>query len=179
MMKKLMISLLAIAGIAAASSVLADDDGYRGSRGPDVKPVDNTLYKTECASCHMAFQPGFLPARSWQKLMGGLADHFGDNAELGAAERQAIEAYLVANAADNAGGRRSQKFMRSIGDTTPLRITEVSYFRSKHREVPARLIKHEKVGSLSNCAACHTRADLGSYAEREINIPGVGRWEDD
>ncbi len=28
--------------------------------------------------------------------------------------------------------------------------------------------------SLSNCAACHTRADSGSYAEREIVIPGRG-----
>lgn len=178
MMKKLMVSLLALAGVALAGVVVADDDGYRGSRGPDVPAVDNPLYKSECGGCHFAYQPGFLPARSWQRLMGGLADHFGDNAELAAADRQAIEAYLVANAADRVAGRRSGKFMSSIGNSTPLRITEVGYFRSKHDEVPARVLKHEQIGSLSNCSACHTKADLGSYAEREISIPGLGRWED-
>jgi hypothetical protein len=89
-----------------------------------------------------------------------------------------IEAYLVANAADNAEERRSRKFMSSIGDSTPLRITEVPYFVRKHDEIPQRVIKHEQIGSFSNCIACHTQADLGSYAEREIRIPGVGRWED-
>lgn len=177
-MKKLTVSLLAVSTIALAGSVLADDDDYRSRRGPDVRPVDNALYKSECATCHMAYQPGFLPARSWKKLMGVLADHFGDNAELAAEDRQAIEAYLVANAADNVGERRSRKFMSSIGDSTPLRISEVPYFLRKHDEIPQRVIKHEQIGSFSNCIACHTRADLGSYAEREIRIPGVGRWED-
>jgi mono/diheme cytochrome c family protein len=177
-MNKVLFSLLALAGIALGSVVLADDDERGGHRGPDVRPVEFALYQSECGSCHFAFQPGFLPARSWRALMGGLEDHFGDSAELGAADRQAIEDYLVANAADNAGGRRSDKFMQSIGNGTPLRITEVRYFRNKHDEVPARLLRHEAIGSFSNCIACHTRADLGSYAEREIRIPGLGRWED-
>ncbi len=178
-MKKLIVSLLTIAGLAVATWVFADDDDYRGRRGPDVKPVDNALYQTECGSCHFAYQPGFLPARSWRKLMGGLEDHFGDNAELSAEDKQAIEGYLVANAADNASERRAQRFLRSIGDATPLRITEIRYFRHEHDEVPARVIKQEQIGSLSNCSACHTRANNGSYAERELRIPGVGRWEDD
>jgi len=49
----------------------------------------------------------------------------------------------------------------------------------KHEEVPARLIRdNPKVGSLSNCAACHTRADTGSFSEREIDIPEYGPWKD-
>ncbi len=174
MMKKLMSFVISAAALVMSASVMAD-----GGRGPDVKPMTNPLYQSECGSCHFAYQAGFLPARSWKKMMSGLEDHFGDNAELAAADRQAIEDYLVANAADKASERRSQKFMRSIGDSTPLRITEVRYFRKEHDEVPQRVIKHEKIGSLSNCMACHTRADTGSYAERDIRIPGVGRWEDD
>lgn len=174
MMKKLMSSVLGLAALVMAGSAAADSD----RRGPDVKPMTNPLYKAECGSCHFAYQAGFLPARSWKKLMGGLMDHFGDNAELEEADRLAIENYLVANAADKVSERRSQKFMRSIGNTTPLRITEVRYFRNEHDEVPQRVIKHEQIGSLSNCMACHTRADTGSYAERDIRIPGVGRWED-
>ena len=178
-MKGSLFTLFVIAGTLVAGAVAADDDHFWGKRAPDVQPVTNPLYKAECGSCHFAYQPGFLPARSWQKLMAGLGDHFGDNAELEASDRQAIEKYLVVNAADKVEGRRSYKFMRSIGDSTPLRITEVRYFRHEHDEIPQRVIKQEKIGSFSNCAACHTRADTGSYAEREIRIPGVGRWEDD
>ena len=177
-MKKLIVSLLSVGGIFLAAAVTADDDGYRGSRGPDVKPVDNPLYSSECGSCHFAYQPGFLPARSWQKLMGGLADHFGDNAELDEADRQAIEYYLVADAADNSSERRSRKFMRSIGNATPLRITEVRYFGHEHDKIPQRVIKHKDIASYSNCVACHTHADSGSYDEDQIHIPGVGRWDD-
>lgn len=175
MMKKLMISVISVVAVAMAGSVAADSD----RRGPDVKPMTNPLYQSECGSCHFAYQAGFLPTRSWKKMMSGLADHFGDNAELGEEDRLAIEKYLMENAADRANERRSRKFMRSIGDSTPLRITEVGYFRREHDEVPQRVLKHEQIGSLSNCMACHTKADTGSYAEREIRIPGVGRWEDD
>ncbi|MDH5784501.1 MAG: diheme cytochrome c [Chromatiales bacterium] len=176
-MKKLIVAIMS-AGVMVLVGVASADDDERGRRGPDVKPMTNPLYLSECGSCHFAYQAGFLPARSWQKLMGGLADHFGDNAELNETDREVIETYLVANAADRVEGRRSNKFMRSIGDSTPLRISEVRYFRHEHDEIPQRVIKHKNIGSFSNCIACHTKADLGSYAEREIRIPGVGRWED-
>ena len=175
MMKKLMSFVMSAAALVMSASVMADSD----RRGPDVRPMTNPLYNSECGSCHFAFQAGFLPARSWKKMMSGLEDHFGDNAELPEDERRAIVNYLVANAADKASERRSRKFMKSIGDSTPLRITEVRYFRKEHDEVPQRVLKHEQIGSLSNCMACHTKADTGSYAERDIRIPGVGRWEDD
>ena len=69
--------------VAAAGVAMADDDerSFRG-RGPEVAPVSDALYAQECGSCHMAYPPGLLPGRSWQRLMGNLADHFGDNAEL-------------------------------------------------------------------------------------------------
>ncbi|MDP1920915.1 MAG: CxxxxCH/CxxCH domain-containing protein, partial [Myxococcales bacterium] len=37
-------------------------------------------YETECGSCHLAFPPNLLPAPSWKSVMGGLTDHFGQNA---------------------------------------------------------------------------------------------------
>lgn len=163
------------------NSVLADDDWGWSRRGPDVAPVKNELYQSECGSCHFAYQPGLLPAASWEKIMGGLADHFGENAELFEDTRVELTDYLVVNAADNVDGyRRSAKILRSLRGEAPLRITETPYIRYKHNEIPTRVIRNNKdVRSLSNCAACHTRADTGSYAEREINIPGIGRWEDD
>lgn len=181
MMQLKQLSLAAmVAALVATNVVMADDDWGWSRRGPDVAPVKNELYKSECSACHFAYQPGLLPAASWKKLMGGLDNHFGENAELDAQTRKELTDYLVTNAADNAMDYyRSAKIARSVGSDAPLRITEVPYMRYKHNEIPMRIIKGNKdIGSLSNCAACHTRANVGSFAEREINIPGMGRWED-
>lgn len=187
--KKLGLILIA-GGLLSASVVAIGADGERDGdwsftrtatrRAADVPPVNNALYRSECGSCHFAFQPGFLPARSWDKLMTGLSDHFGENAELDPDTVRTLTDYLVANAAEKVRTRRSLKFVDSIpASKAPLRISEVPYFVRKHEKIPARLIKdNSKVGSLSNCAACHTRAEEGSFTEREIDIPGYGGWED-
>lgn len=145
----------------------------------DVAPVTNELYKSECSACHMAYQPGFLPARSWEKIFSNLHDHFGENAELPADDAKILKAYAMENAADHSDYKRSVKVMKSLSSRdTPLRITEIKYIINKHHEVPNRLIKsNPKVKSLSRCEACHTRADTGSYSEHEVKIPGGGRWE--
>lgn len=180
-------ALLLLSLLLTSSLAYADDDEHGGffgvfSSSPGVAPVNNPLYKSNCAECHFAYQPGLLPKRSWAKMMQpkALANHFGDNAELAEADRQAILAYLTENAADTSDFKRSKKMMRSIrADETPLRISEVSYFKRKHHEIPSRMVAgNPKVKSFSNCAACHTAADKGSYDEHGIRIPGYGRWED-
>lgn len=168
-----------VAGLGMiSSSALAHD--YEHHRGPDVPPVKNVQYQDECGSCHFAYQPGLLPAKSWQKLMGSLDNHFGENAELDAATRQQLVAYLKANSAEHSGTRRSARILRSAGKASPMRITDVRYIKRQHDEIPERLVHlNPDVRSLSNCAACHTRAESGSFAERDIIIPGIGRWDDD
>jgi len=34
------------------------------------------------------------------------------------------------------------------------------------------------VKSISQCDACHTDAERGTFNEHDINIPGYGRWDD-
>lgn len=182
--------LLATLLIAAtsASPALADDD-YKGNKregtssksGRDVAAINNDLYAKECGSCHFAYQPGLLPARSWNKIMESLDKHFGESAELPAADKAAISEYLAANAAEHSSTRRSQKILDSLDSSSaPLRITEVPYIQRKHREVPSSAFKKTGgVKSLSDCKACHTRAETGSYSEHEIKIPGLGNWEND
>lgn len=159
-----------------------DDDGDRSfwKRKPGVAPVTNSLYREECGSCHFAYQPGLLPEQSWSKIMSSLDDHFGDNAELNPEAHQQIVDYLKRNSADKANDRRSRKILRSVSlASAPLRITETSYIKHEHDEIPRRYIAgNDKVASLSNCDACHQKAAQGSFSEREINIPGVGRWDD-
>jgi len=188
MKKVLLISsaVLVLLGLGFQVAQSDDDDGeYEGKgrlfqRTPGVAAVQNKTYVAECASCHMAYPPGLLPARSWQKLMGELSNHFGDNAELDPATTAELTRYLVDNSADTSNYRRSKKIMRSLdSNSTPLRITELPYIQHKHDEIPQRLIKANKqVGSLSNCIACHRGAEQGSFSERDIRIPGYGRWDD-
>ena len=134
-------------------------------------------YVEECSSCHLAYPASMLPARSWQKMMGNLENHFDENAELDAEMNQQISDYLVANAGDS--GSRSSKMLRSLSrNDTPLRISELPYFKKEHDEMPRRVLQDERIGSLSNCQNCHQKAEQGSFRERDINIPGYGRWED-
>ena len=177
-------TLLAAAFTGYGAMALADgDEGYFrapwGSKArPGVAPATNPAYREECGSCHFAYQPGLLPARSWEKLMATLDDHFGENAELPEPDRIAIRNYLLDNAAGRSDYRVSNKLLRGLRGA-PVRISELPYFRHEHREIPPRLVTgNPKVRSLSNCEACHTRAGEGSFREREISIPGFGRYDD-
>ncbi len=147
--------------------------------GDSVAAVSNKLYADECGSCHFAYQPAFLPEKSWRKLMDGLDDHFGENAELPDEDRKALTDYLAQHSGSGSGRGDIAKFIRSIpAGETPLRISELPYFVKEHREIPLHIIQREQVGSLSKCTACHRNAADGSYREHEINIPGYGRWDD-
>lgn len=166
--------------LAGSSMAYSDDDGGWSGRKHTIPPVANQLYAEECGSCHFAYQPALLPAASWKKLLTRLQNHFGENAELTEQSVQELIAYLEANAADKVSGyKRPEKIMRSLGDMAPLRITDIPYIHRQHHEIPSRLIKdNPDIRSLSNCANCHIQAASGSYAEREIRIPGIGRWDD-
>jgi len=140
-----------------------------------VTVAGDPLYAEECGSCHMAYPASLLPAKSWQKIMAGLEDHFGENAELDAQTRQQIEDYLVRESARTS----RQKLFRNLGDATPLRITELPYFVHEHDEIPERYVAgNDKVISLSQCNACHRGAERGRFDEDDVVIPGFGRWDD-
>ncbi len=173
------LTLVGILGIGLQDVWSDDDDGMK-MRSRGVAPVTDPLYREECGSCHFAYPPGLLPAASWQRIMAGLDDHFGDNAELDTQAGQQITEYLTTYAADASGFRRSRAIMSSLrySRTPPLRITETPYFRHEHREIPRRIINLPDVGSLSQCNACHRRAEKGSFRESEIWIKGIGRYDD-
>ena len=83
------IKIIAI-GLVGATLAHAD------SPLPRVSPL--TVYQQECASCHIAYPPGMLPSASWQRLMGGLSQHFGTDAALEAAQVREIGAWLQVHA---------------------------------------------------------------------------------
>ena len=111
--------------VALAASAHADD-GPQAVRVPLLPKVQQ-----ECASCHLAYPPGLLPAASWARLMDNLPRHFGTDASLDAASVQEISRWLQAHATDGAGHRRA-------GTPPPEdRITRSAWFVREHREVRA------------------------------------------
>lgn len=143
------------------------------SSAPGFPPVAHKATVSECAACHMAYPAGLLPARSWTRMMSGLDKHFGEDASLSPEETAAIARYLVDNAADSPrANERSRRIASGIAaGAAPQRFTETPYFAYLHDEVPAAVWKRAKIASRANCIACHTRAESGSFAEREIKIP--------
>ena len=151
--------LFALALLAAGSNV--------STAGADERfpPITNKTVLQECGDCHMAFQPQFLPKRSWIKMMAGLSDHFGEDASLDAAQAKEIEAYLTANAADVSRFREGRKMLRRVDSKwTPLRISELPRFRHEHddRDVK-RMLDRLKVKTMAACQACHRGATQGYF----------------
>ena len=146
----------------------------RPAAGISASQTMRTLYTEECGSCHVPYPPGMLPSQSWQKIMGTLNNHFGDNAELDQGTAARLTAWLTGS------NRTAMQGASGSGQKgVPLRITETAYFRRKHRELPANLVGQGKpVSSWSACQQCHTRAEEGRYNEHEVVVPGLGRWDD-
>jgi cytochrome c553 len=130
-------------------------------------------YVDECGSCHTAYAPGLLPARSWRRMMGELANHFGEDASLADPQQLEITKALEILAADsNQASMRMRRINGAIpANAAPQRITETGYFKFMHDEVRPSIWKRQKIGTLANCIACHPRANEGRYGEREIRIP--------
>ena len=143
---------------------LADDD----ESSSQLHPATNVNWKAECASCHMAYHPGLLPARSWRKMMGSLDKHFGQDASLEPIPQKEITNFLVKYSADQG----SDKYVKSVpAASTPLRITETTWFKREHDEIRAAVWKRKKIGSASNCMACHKGAEQGDFSEDKVAIP--------
>lgn len=155
--KTLLMAMLLATSLGAFAKYNGED------RGRPVMPgQSNAKWATECASCHMAYPPGLLPAASWKKIMSGLDKHFGTDASLAAADNKDITDYLVKYSSN-----------RWTASTAPMRMTESEWFKSKHNsgEINPAVWKRESVKSASNCSACHSGADKGDFNERNIRIP--------
>src|SRR5690349_20018894 len=151
----IMVSLIAL---SASPPLLAEREAFA---------IDNKTYQSEYGSCHVAYPPALLPARSWLAIIDGLDRHFGANAAIDAKTATELRAYLSENAGRDRAGARPV-----------LRITETAWFKREHREVPASVWTRASVKSAANCGACHRGAENGSFNESSIRIPKRGQsWK--
>jgi hypothetical protein len=134
-------------------------------------PVNNQTYIDECGACHLAYQPELLPSESWDKILAGLEDHFGETVDLDKESKKTLTEYLKTNSAEHSRAKRSVKIMRSLGSNTPMRITDLPYIQAKHRKISQDVLQRESIGSLSNCSACHVSAEKGIYEDDYVRIP--------
>ncbi len=167
-MPKPIVFLSVLAPVALAAAILVTSAPPARAGQDRVPPVANAAYKKECGDCHMAFQPQFLAGNSWRAVMGGLADHFGENAALPDAARTEILDYLLANAG---GGRRVEN--AAPASTPALRITDLAWWKKEHapRKITDAAWLRPSIGSKANCAACHPAAEKGDYDEHAVRIP--------
>ena len=135
------------------------------AKNENVGEVNMPLYKKECGSCHMAYQPKLLNQPSWGKMMDNLKNHFGTDASLEPDETAKIRDYLTKESSYGEGG---------IHD----KISSQRWFVKEHRKISPSLVSQPAVKSWANCAACHKTAEKGQYGDRYINIPGYGAYRD-
>jgi len=150
--------LLTAKGVFYAA--FADQDDHKGKRRYQKREqkhgenngecnltmVNNPTYTENCGACHFAYQPGLLPSGSWDKILDSLSDHFGEAIELDPESKKIIAEYLKANAVNYTSAKLSAKIMRSMGDLTPQRITEIPYIQKNHHEISQDVIKRESIG---------------------------------
>jgi mono/diheme cytochrome c family protein len=165
---------LLAAGAAQAADDRFDRTRYDGMGG--FQPVANETYRKECGACHFAYLPGMLPARSWNRVMEKLGDHFGENVQLGDDLSARLRDYLTANAADKVPERGPALMLERLDPgRTPERITQIPLMIRMHtviREV-FKVNGAVRARNITNCDSCHQKAAEGSFALRDMVVPGL------
>ncbi len=137
-----------------------------------VLPMSDT-WNEACGECHLAFHPTLLPARSWELMLEQQEDHFDDDLFLEDDTIDELLIYAKANSADLEQTEAAWRMNSNIpANETPLRISEVSYWKRKHEEIDDEIWKRNEIKSKANCGACHLDAKQGTFEDADMRIPG-------
>ncbi len=174
--------LLLLTGSVEAARGYFDPKSYTNG---GFAPVTDAKYQSECGTCHFAYLPGMLPARSWDALLTKSNEHFGETLSLDPESLRHIRDFLTTNAADRSDFLGSKQLLYRLSDqSTPLRITSLPMFKNYHFSVlnkmrlvaglySVRDLSRDARKGVLNCNTCHERAAAGSFAQREIIIRGA------
>jgi hypothetical protein len=141
------------------------------NEGEVLPRVTNEVYKENCGACHIAFQPGLLPARSWINILDNPGVHAGGELSFDKTTKDEIRKYLTQNSAEKSRSEISREIVASIGSDIPSRISEVPFIRKEHQEIKKEVFSRSAVGSRGNCIACHRTAEQGYYDDDNVTIP--------
>lgn len=135
---------------------------------------ENVAFFEKCGKCHKHYPPFMLPKDSWQGLMEGLENHFGEKItenNITKVEQESIKNYLLSHSAEYSTQKLAVKTLHSLGQMRPLSITKSSYWRESHEDIKQEVFKNEKVKDQSNCFACHKNFEYGIFESHLIDIP--------
>ncbi len=137
---------------------------------------DNATWRSECGSCHQAYHPQLLPARSWRLLLTQQDDHFGESLGLDEATITELMKFHVDNAADHPLMEAAWYVTHSLkSNETPLRITETPYWRKTHSAISEAVWRDPRVNGRGNCAACHSDATQNTFTDAAMHLPRPNR----
>ncbi|MEY4503981.1 MAG: hypothetical protein RL154_273 [Pseudomonadota bacterium] len=127
------------------------------------KPIEkNSLYITECSSCHFAYPASLYNTASWTNIMDNLDYHYGDNAAIeDDPKRLEILAYLIKNS--KTVEKTNIQFANFTTNGKNESITKTREFERLHRHMP-------KDTKFASCDKCHTDAESGYFRLANIRI---------
>lgn len=143
-------------------SMLAAWSAAHADSGRSMPRDTPAAYWEECGSCHVAYPPGMLPARSWERVTRGLAKHYGSDASLDAALEQQIGDWLQ---------KYAGTYKRVREEPPQDRITRTAWFERKHRKLAAAVWTDPSLKTAANCAVCHLDAERGRYDDDDLRFP--------
>lgn len=100
-----------------------------------------------------------LLPQSWEKIVLDLDKHFSKKVDLKRSEKKEILNYLLGNSIGRSKFILSSRFMTGLKDEVPIRITQLPFFISQHKDLTA---------PLGSCSSCHSKILQGSFDKKEI-----------
>lgn len=100
--------------------------------------------------------------------MADLENHFGDDASLSVEDTKNILDFLLKNSAETSTMQSSFNFLNSIGNKDIIAMSQTSFWKRKHKEIPKKLFNHEEIKSKANCKACHSDIEKGLVENENI-----------
>jgi hypothetical protein len=108
--------------------------------------------------------------------MDQLVDHFGESIDLSGDTSASLRGYLVANAADKVADKGAALLLERLdAEKTPVRVSEMPRIFKLHVVMRAllKINTSVKTRNLTNCDGCHQKAAEGSFAQRDLVVPGL------
>ena len=141
---------------------------------------ESFTYYSECGSCHKLYPPFMLPTSSWERIKGGLSNHFGEEISptmkkgenrISLRDQTSIFNYLKKHSADTSTREISVKVMKSLNGARGRKsITKIQYWKDAHASIPMEVFKSKNIKRKANCFACHKNFEKGMIEDIDIYI---------
>lgn len=100
--------------------------------------------------------------------MAGLENHFGDDASLNENDTKIILDFLTKFSAEKSTKEASFKIINSKVNEDIIAISETTFWKNEHKNIPKKVFEHNDVKSKANCKACHIDIEKGLIEDVKI-----------